>query len=75
MDGGERTVTHLVCLVTKEVDLLELFVLDVVEAIRLVPPMGEDVEGDLTADGERQSVVCELLLQDADEFCANACSL
>lgn len=51
-------VTTLVCLVTKEVDsgvlnttLLLGLVLEMLEAVGLVPAIREDVEGDLAADG------------------------
>jgi hypothetical protein len=63
---------HLVCLIAKEVDCLELLVLHVIQAIGLVPPMWENVKGYLAADRVRQAVVRELLLQDADKLCADA---
>ena len=51
-------VAALVCLVAKEVDLRVLnardiiFIGQVLQAVGLVPAGGEDVEGDLSADGE-----------------------
>ena len=50
-------VAALVCLVAKEVDLRVLnardiiFIGQVLQAVGLVPAGGEDVEGDLSADG------------------------
>lgn len=32
-------------------NLLKAFVLNVIERVRLVPPIGEDVKGDFAADG------------------------
>ena len=63
------------CLVSKEMNLLELLVLDMTQAVRLVPAVREDVERDLAADGVRESVVGELFLQGLDERSADACLL
>lgn len=61
-------VAALKGLVSEEVDVLIGdavgllgFVLDVSEAVGLVPAVGEDIEGDLTADGvtARQAVSCQ----------------
>lgn len=52
---------YLVCLVTKEVDLLEALVLDVSQAIGLVPPSGKDVKRYLPPNGEGEVVVGEPL--------------
>ena len=57
-------VTALVRLVTEEVNRLVidaawhiLLALDVLQAIRLVPAHGEDVERDLTSDGVTRSIM------------------
>ena len=55
---------HLVCLVTKEVDLLEALVLDMSQAIGLVPPSGKDIKRYLSPDGEGEVVIGKLLLED-----------
>lgn len=54
-------------LVAEEMDCLELFIRDVVQAERLVPAVGEDIERDLSADGEGKAVVRKLLPQHLDE--------
>ena len=41
-------------LVPKEVDLLESFVLYKLQTVTLVPPIRENIKGDLTPDGKRQ---------------------
>jgi hypothetical protein len=53
----------LVSLVTKEVDVGESFVLDVTQAVSLVPSSGEDIERDLSTDGVGQVKVGESSLQ------------
>ena len=53
-------------------DFIELLFLNVTQAEGLVPAVGEDVERNLAADGERQAVVGELLPQDLDELRADA---
>ena len=64
---NKTNMIDLVRLVPEEVDLFKLLVLDVSEAERLVPPVREDIERDLAADGERQAVICELLAQHLHE--------
>ena len=56
-------VASLVGLVTKEMDLLEAFILDMPQCIRLVPSTREDVEGDLTSDAVGEVVRLKLLLE------------
>lgn len=46
--------THHMSLVPKEVDLLESFVLYKLQTVTLVPPIRENIKGDLTPDGKRQ---------------------
>jgi len=58
---------YLVCLVTKEVDLPEALVLDMSQAIGLVPPGGEDIKRYLSPDGVGEVVVGELLPEDFHE--------
>lgn len=60
-------VPALVGLVAEEVDLLELLVLDVPEAVRLVPPRREHVKADLPPDRVRQVEVGKLVLQQLDK--------
>lgn len=47
--------------------LFESFIFDVSQGIRLVPSIGEDVEGNLSSDGIRESVIRELFLQRVDK--------
>ena len=54
---------YLVCLVTEEVNLLEAFVLDMSQAIGLVPPSGEDIERYLSPNRVGEVVGGELLLE------------
>lgn len=63
-------VTALKGLVAKEVNVLEALLLDVAEAVGLVPASGEDVKRDLTADGEGQGEVREGSLEIGDELLA-----
>ena len=58
---------YLVCLVTEEMDFLEALVLDVAQAIGLVPTGGEDIKRYLSTDGKGEVIVGELLLQDFHE--------
>lgn len=60
------------CLVTKEVDFREVLVFDVAQAVRLVPALGKDIEGELPSDGEREAIVREFLSQNLDEGFADA---
>lgn len=48
-------------------NLLEPLIFDVAQAERLVPPIREDIERNLAADGERQTVICKLLAQHVHE--------
>jgi len=68
-------ISTFVSLVAEEMDLLEAFLLDVSQGVRLVPAIGEDVETDLSADGVCQAQVCELLLQVLDEGRADVAGL
>lgn len=60
-------VAALVCLIAEEVDggVLDtaevLLVLYVLQAVRLVPTPGENVKGDLTADGVAESKDCQYM--------------
>lgn len=56
-------------------DLLKLLVFHMSQAIRLVPSVRKDIERYLTADGEREAVVCELLAEDVYKFGSDACFL
>jgi hypothetical protein len=65
-------------LVAKEMDGLVLdaagllrLVLEVLEAVGLVPAIGEDVEGDLATNGEGKAEVAEALLQLVDKGLAD----
>lgn len=62
-------------LVSEEVDLVELPLLDVVQAVRLVPARGEHVEADLAADAELQVQVTELLLNRFNHIFTDVVSL
>jgi hypothetical protein len=66
---------YLERLVTNEVDLLEVLVLDVPQSVRLVPSMREDVERDLAANGVRETIIWELGLERVDEGRANVVDL
>lgn len=75
-------VAALKRLVAKEVDILVRDAtgllglgLEVLEAVRLVPAGGEDVEGDLPADGVGQVEVRELVLQGLDKGPPHASAL
>lgn len=56
-------------------DLLERLVRDVLERVRLVPAVGEDVEGDLAADRVGEPVRAEFRLERLDEGGADAVDL
>jgi hypothetical protein len=65
-------------LVAKEVDRLVLDAarllrlgLEVTQAVRLVPAVGEHIKADLPTNGKRQAQVGELLLQDSDKLLAD----
>lgn len=62
-----RDDAYLVGLVTEEVNLFEPFVLNMSESVRLVPTAGEDVEGNLAANGKSKTIVGELFFKDSDE--------
>ena len=66
---------YLICLVTEEVDFLKAFVLDVSQAIGLVPTSGEHIERYLSADGIGEVIVGELLLEGFYEGSADAIDL
>ena len=59
---------HLVGTVSKEVNLLEVFVSDMAETEGLVPARREDIKGDLSTNCIGETVVCELLSQNINEF-------
>jgi hypothetical protein len=63
--------THLVSLVTKEMDLVKALVFNVTKSIRLVPSRGEHIKGDLTTNGECESIRPELLLEYLDKLLAD----
>lgn len=48
-------------------NLFESFILYVAEGVSLVPASGEDIERDLTANRERQTVICEFVFEFFDE--------
>lgn len=82
VDVNLVVVSALGRLVAKEVDLLVLdaalllrLLLEVLEAVRLVPAGGEDVERDLAADAERQAEVAKLLAERGDEVAADVVDL
>jgi hypothetical protein len=70
-------IATLVRLVPEEVNLIVhdarplLLSLDVLQAVRLVPAGGEDVEGDLAADRVGEAVVWEGLFELGDHGCAD----
>ena len=66
---------YLVCFVTKEVDLLETLVLDMSQAIGLVPSSGEDTKRYLSPDGVGEVVVGKLLPEDFYESSTGAMDL
>lgn len=53
-------IPTLIRLVPKKVNMLEALLCDVLQGIRLVPSLREDVKGDLAADRVGQAVVWEL---------------
>ena len=60
-------------LVTKEVNLIELF-FNILKAEALIPALGEDIERDLSTNREGQ-VITELGLQLLNEGLAHICGL
>lgn len=52
-------VTAFVSLVTEEVNFRETLVLDVTQAVSLIPSSGEDIERNLSTNGESQLKVRE----------------
>ena len=58
---------HLVGTVSKEVNLLEALVCNMVQTEGFVPAIREDVERDLATNCKCEAKVCELLLQHLDE--------
>lgn len=56
-------------------DLLKAFILYVSQGIGLVPAGREDIEGDLTANSECETVVGELFFEDFDEGCTDLMNL
>lgn len=52
-------------------DFFETFVLDVSQGVCLVPTAREDIEGNFSADGEGETIVCVLFLKDFDEGLAD----
>lgn len=67
--------THYVSLVPKEVNFLESVALNESQTVALVPPIGENIKGNLTADGERQVQIevfgAALLAKHLDECSAD----
>jgi hypothetical protein len=62
-------------LVPEEVDIAVAVLLQVLQAVGLVPTNRENIEGDLTADRVLQAVVGELLLQELDHVLADVVGL
>lgn len=48
---------YLVCFVAEKVDLFETLLTYVLEAVCLVPSIGENIERDLTTNGEGQPII------------------
>ena len=59
-------------LVSKEMDFLETFFLDMPKCIRLVPAIGENIKRYLTTNRKGQAIVRKLLLQDLDKGCSHS---
>lgn len=68
-------VTTDVSLIPEEVNLLETFTLEVLQAVRLVPAIGKDIKADLTADAVRQTNVRKFLPQRFDHIFAHVVDL
>jgi hypothetical protein len=68
-------VTTLHRLITKEMDFLEYFALDMSQTIRFVPASRENVERDLTTDRVRQIVVAEFGTELFHQFGADVMDL
>ena len=66
-----KVVAALKGLVAEEVDLIEITLVEELQAVRLVPAGREDIERDLTADAEREVEVLELLLHGGDHVLAD----
>lgn len=49
-------------LVTEEMDLI-VILLNKLQAVALVPALGEDIEGNLSANRESEKLIAEFLLQ------------
>ena len=60
--------SYLVCLVTKEMNLLKLLVFHKTQSKGLVPAIREDIKRDLTANGVGKTIIWEFLLQDLYHF-------
>lgn len=68
-------VTTLVSLVTEEVDFRETLVLDMTQAVSLVPSSGEDIERNLSTNGVSQLKVGESSSQVCNKLLAKASCL
>lgn len=64
-------VSTFECLITKEMDLVEIFLFQMPEAVSLVPTCWEDIEGNLTADGVGKAEVGEVGPKGFDKLLAN----
>ena len=71
MSENLKVVAALEGLVAKEVDLIEITLLEELQAVRLVPAGRKDIERDLAADAIREVEVLELLLHGGDHVLAD----
>lgn len=62
---------YLVRLVAEEVDLIKMLILNVAQAVRLVPSVRENVEGNLATNSVCERIIRESFLQGLDEGCAD----
>mmetsp|Transcript_24707 Transcript_24707/g.59566 ORF Transcript_24707/g.59566 Transcript_24707/m.59566 type:complete len:225 (+) Transcript_24707:291-965(+) len=65
-------ISALERLITKEMNLIVISLLQILETISLIPPGGKDIERDLTTDAEGEIKIRKLLLHRGDHIFANA---
>lgn len=63
-------ISTWLALVSKEVNLIEIL-LNELQAVRLIPPLREDIKRNLTTNGKGQVLVSELLLESINEISSN----